>query len=192
MKVSTITSNIFSIKFIVSFILLTVLSEHFGRLNDIQYRPTFFLNKIADYSTDLFEYCGYIFAVLSSFYDKLQLTEVLKTMVQLIGSVFSIIISPFYFNKVYVETAHTYVFPPLIFLGSITLVTSLIYIVYKLFGTQIFDYIKTNYPDFAEYLNSIYSDEHLRDDLDHYSLGSIILAAMIVFLMLDVFVKLHR
>lgn len=107
--------------FIVT-ILGVFLGEHFGRLYDFTYRPTFYLWLIANKAQDYWEIVGRVFAIVSSFIHRLELEEMFLT-IRIIGEpLFRIISSPIYFLKAYSKEMETYKFPILIGVGSIILV----------------------------------------------------------------------
>jgi hypothetical protein len=107
--------------FIVT-ILGVFLGEHFGRLYDFTYRPSFYLWLIANKAQYFWELGGRVFAIVSSFIHRLELEEMFLT-VRIIGEpIFRIVSSPIYFLKAYSKEMETYKFPILIGLGSIILV----------------------------------------------------------------------
>ncbi len=106
--------------FIVT-ILGVFFGEHFGRLYDFTYRPSFYLWLIANKAQYFWELGGRVFAIVSSFIHRLEIEEMLLT-IRLIGEpIFRIVSSPIYFLKAYSAEMETYKFPILIGVGSIVL-----------------------------------------------------------------------
>lgn len=111
-----------------SALVLIFLVEHVGRLNGLIYRPSYFLTFVATWCQDFYHYCGKIFALISSFYDWLNFKEIYHSLQDLLIPIWNVITSPFYLLKGYGETMHTYRFPILIALGSLTIVVILLWL----------------------------------------------------------------
>lgn len=110
-------------------ILSVFLFEHIGRVNNFLYRPTYAIDSLYEICKTLFTKLGIIFAQLSSWLYQLkeilylQLEELFITSQELFTSLLSLLITPFYFTKGYLDTVMTYLADGyLIYFGSMVLI----------------------------------------------------------------------
>ena len=93
--------------------------EHIGRLKNWSIRPSVPLQFTSDQLSNLFNWSGKQFAILSSFLTFINLDETKKTLYDLVKPILGIIVSPYYFIKGYIDKAITYDFKTWqIYLGS--------------------------------------------------------------------------
>lgn len=112
--------------------LFLLVVEHVGRINDIEKRPSYFLEIFSKYAKDTFEFIGAQFARLSSFVLYLQMDKIMITLRDVLKPTFNIIISPFYTLNGYVRHALTYEYKSWqIYLGSAVIMAIFSYIILK-------------------------------------------------------------
>ena len=122
-----------SLKILLSFTLVVFITEHCGRINNINYKPSDMLQFIADKSVDLFWNIGKFFAWISSFLTIIDMNELIKTFWDIGSPICQFITSPLYMINGYLEQAMTYYVnkTSLIFMGSIMLIASIAYLCYR-------------------------------------------------------------
>ena len=106
---------------LVVFIVL-VITEHVCHVSGFETKPSLVLNLVVKYSQDLFEYLGRIAALISSFYVKLRLEELLVSAWAITKELLNLCASPFYFVYGYFDASILYNNPILIYGGSATIV----------------------------------------------------------------------
>lgn len=95
--------------------------EHVARINNSNFKPSRFINSLADCAADTFELIGRLFARLSSFYEYIRLHEVFLTLCDLLRPTLVLMVTPFGIIYGYVTALDVYKHPGLILAGSATL-----------------------------------------------------------------------
>jgi hypothetical protein len=110
------------IKITCTILLGILFYEHFGRMYNVTYRPSYFLKSIADHSVMYFIYIGKYVAYLSSFFEQIDFKE-LKVTIEILSKEFFIMIMmpPISFIWGYVDVAKTLIYPEFIVVGSMVI-----------------------------------------------------------------------
>ena len=75
--------------------VISFIWEHVARLNDITFKPSWFLGYIATFSNDFFNGLGKVLGMMSSYFWFLRLGELKKTICDLFSPIWDTITSPF-------------------------------------------------------------------------------------------------
>ena len=109
----------------------TFIWEHVARINNSNLKPSRFINSLADYAADTFEFIGRQLARLSSFYVYIRLHEVFFTLWDLLRPTVVLMVTPFGIIYGYVTAMEVYNHPGLILAGSATLAAGTVAAVMK-------------------------------------------------------------
>lgn len=96
-------------------------------------RPSILIDSLTEWSKWMFGLLGKGFAHLSSIYVHLKLAELVRAIVELLAAVWHLLTSGFEVVVGYGAVAITYDHPYLIWLGSITLIGGLVYLIIRFF-----------------------------------------------------------
>lgn len=109
------------IKFVLLTGLLMFMWEHVARQNNIETKPSIFLERLAEVAKDTFTFVGKLWAMISSFYTWIDLTEVYQTLDDLTKPLLKLGVSPFFMIRGYFDVMYKYKNPIMIGCGSLTL-----------------------------------------------------------------------
>jgi hypothetical protein len=102
------------------------LWQHIFRVNDIKYKPSYFITKLAIVLETLWNQIGTYFALLSSFYHYVYFyaQELLISLMEITTSVLRFIAAPCYLIYGFLEAATVYVKPHLVWMGGLFFIGS--------------------------------------------------------------------
>jgi hypothetical protein len=102
------------------------LWQHIFRVNDIKYKPSYFITKLAIVCETLWNQIGTYLALLSSFYHYVYFyaKELLISLMEITTSVLRFIAAPCYLIYGFLEAAASYVKPHLVWVGGVIVIGS--------------------------------------------------------------------
>jgi hypothetical protein len=110
-------------KIVITVFTSLFLWEHFGRINDIDSRPTLLIEPLTEFSKCLFIEIGSYFAWISGYAYHLKLGEMAFSLCNLLEAILLFLCTPIWTVKGFIETAYNdYGNPKIIFIGAIVLV----------------------------------------------------------------------
>jgi hypothetical protein len=125
--------NISSVsKVLGSVVIGTFFWEHFGRVQNVNFRPSVGMTYAGEKAVEAFTSLGALFAKLSSYLHWIKFDEFFITVKDLLTSGFKLITSPVHLFHGYVKTALSYVKGPvMIYGGSFLLCGTFAYLIYR-------------------------------------------------------------
>lgn len=125
-----------------SLIPITVfLWEYAAKKALITFKPSSITQFVADQVVSGFYTLGRGVAYLSSFYTYLNFNEFIETAHDIVKPCFDLVTSPYHFLRGYLDTSLLYQHPYLVFMGTITILIVVSYLIYRYKGERIIKFL---------------------------------------------------